>query len=68
MAYFFIASRVCPPATPPLLYSIIPTDNKCYATTCPAGQVKDPAADICVSCHFSCKTCSGILDTDCTDC
>jgi len=50
MAYFFLASRSCPPTN--LMYSLV--DNECWDTGCPDGQVQQGAADLCVACHFSC--------------
>lgn len=64
MGYLLYAYRQC---TDPAknLYSFI--DSLCW-DTCPNGQVKDPGADICVGCHYSCQTCTGPLETECTAC
>lgn len=66
MGYFFMAKRVCTPNT--LLYSLVPTDNQCYALPCPAGTAQDAPLLICAPCHYSCLTCSGLTDITCGTC
>ncbi len=66
MGYFFMAKRVCTPNT--LLYSLVPTDNKCYALPCPAGTAQDAPLLICAPCHYSCLECSALTDITCNKC
>jgi proprotein convertase subtilisin/kexin type 5 len=65
MAYFFMAKRECASSTP--IYSLV--DFQCYTTTtCPAGSALSVADNVCVSCHYTCLTCTGPLDTECKTC
>jgi hypothetical protein len=66
MGYFFMAKRVCTPNT--LLYSLVPTDNKCYELPCPAGTAQDAPLLICAPCHYSCLKCSALTYITCNEC
>lgn len=64
MGYLLYAYRICDdPAKQ--LYSFV--DQLCW-DNCPNGQVKDPAANVCLSCHSNCQTCTGTLPTQCSAC
>ena len=41
-------------------------DNGCLRTTCPETHTE--IAKKCLKCHASCKLCSGILNSECTQC
>lgn len=59
MGYLLSTYRLCTNPTK-ALYSFI--DSLCY-DTCPGGQVKATGINNCVACHYTCQTCTGILET-----
>ena len=52
---FYHVTRNCTTASPSLNYFL--NDRKCY-TQCPDYSILEAATFTCLTCHFSCKTCS----------
>jgi hypothetical protein len=62
---FYHSIAVC--AAPDIYY--LPTDRKCYSTCPTLAYFTDTSSNTCISCHFTCRTCSaGYLIDKCLTC